>query len=57
MWHIDPLLGNNCETNNETAIAIQQLLKYSTVLELLLGSGLHAAVEILLEVVFSIGPL
>jgi hypothetical protein len=58
VWHIDPLLGNNCKTNNETAaIARQQLLKYSTVLEPLLGTGLHATVEVLLEAVFSIGPL
>jgi hypothetical protein len=58
MWHIDPLLGNNCETNNETtAIATQQLRKYATGLDLLLGSGPHATVEVLLEAVFSMGPL
>jgi hypothetical protein len=40
LWHIDPLLGNDRETNNETmVIAMQQLRKYATVLEPLLGSG------------------
>jgi hypothetical protein len=52
------LLGNDRETNNKTmAIARQQLRKYATVLELLLGSSLHATVKVLLEVVFSTGPL
>jgi hypothetical protein len=36
---------------------MQQLRKYATVLELLLGSGLRATMEILLEAVFSMGPL
>jgi hypothetical protein len=38
-------------------IAVQQLRKYTTVLELLLGSGQRVAMEVLLEVVFSVGPL
>jgi hypothetical protein len=41
MWQIDPFLGKGHETNNQTTtIAMQQLHKYTTVLELLLGSGL-----------------
>jgi hypothetical protein len=40
MWYVDPLLGNDREANNETtAIASQQLRKYTAVLEPLLGSG------------------
>jgi hypothetical protein len=43
LWHTDTLLGNDHETNNETtAIAMQQLRKYATVLEPLLGSGQRA---------------
>jgi hypothetical protein len=58
LWHIYLLLGNDCKTNNRTmAIAIQQHHKYTTVLELLLGSGLHATMEVLLEAVFSMGLL
>jgi hypothetical protein len=58
MWHIDALLGNDRETNNETtAIARQQLCKYATILEPLLGGGPGAAVEVLLEAVFSMRPL
>jgi hypothetical protein len=53
LWHIDPLLGNDRETNETTATAMQQLCKYATVLELLLGSGTRATVEVLLEAVFS----
>jgi hypothetical protein len=53
-WHTDPLLGNDCETNNDTTvIARQQLCKYATVLEPLLGSGPHTTMEVLLEAVFS----
>jgi hypothetical protein len=34
LWHRDPLLGDNRETNKETmAVAMQQLRKYATVLE------------------------
>jgi hypothetical protein len=51
------LLGNDRETNETTAIAKQQLRKYATVLNPLLASGLSATVEILLEAVFSMGPL
>jgi hypothetical protein len=41
MRHIDSLLANDSETYNEiTATARQQLRKYATVLEPLLGSGL-----------------
>jgi hypothetical protein len=51
LWYIDSLLG---ETNNETtAIAMQQLRKYATVLETLLGSGPRTAMELLLKAVFS----
>jgi hypothetical protein len=50
--------GNNRETNSETtAIAREQLCNYATVLELLLGSGPRATMEILLETVFSMCPL
>jgi hypothetical protein len=57
LWHIDPLLGNNRETNSEmTAIAMKHIHKYAAVLELL-GSGLHTIMELLLEVVFSMGLL
>jgi hypothetical protein len=58
LWHIDPLLGNGREANNEaTAIAMQQLCKYVTVLEQLLSSGLRATVAILFEAVSSMGSL
>jgi hypothetical protein len=54
LWHVDSLLGNNHETNNKAmVIARQQLCKYATLLKPLLGSGLHATMEVLLEVVFS----
>jgi hypothetical protein len=56
MWHIDPLLGNDRETHETTAIAMQRLSKYATVLEPLLGSGPRAIVEVMLEAVFSIDP-
>jgi hypothetical protein len=47
------LLGNDRETNIKTTdIAMQQLRKYATVVEPLLGSGLRAAMEIMLEAVF-----
>jgi hypothetical protein len=47
LWHIDH------KTNNGTmAIARQQLCKYTTVLELLLGSGPRATIELLFVVVF-----
>jgi hypothetical protein len=50
--------GNNRETNNKaTAIARQQLRKYATVLELLLGSGPRATMEVLFEAMFSMCPL
>jgi hypothetical protein len=55
LWHIDPLLGNERETNNETtAIAMQQLRKCPTVLEHLLSSGPSATMVIMLEAVFYI---
>jgi hypothetical protein len=50
LWHIDSLLGNDRET---TAIAMQQLRKYATVLESV-GSGPRATMEVLLETVFSL---
>jgi hypothetical protein len=54
LWHVDLLLGNDCKTNNKTtAIVRQQLRKYATVLELLLGSGLRSTMEVLLEAVVS----
>jgi hypothetical protein len=58
LWHIDPLLGNDCETNKETTIiASQQLRKYATVLEPLLGISLGGTTEVLSKVVFSTTPL
>jgi hypothetical protein len=46
------LPGNDRETNNKsTAIAMLQLRKYATVLEL--HSGLRVTMEVLLEEVFS----
>jgi hypothetical protein len=56
-WHIEPLLGNDRETNETTAIAVQQLCKYARVLEILLGSGPRATIEVLLEAVFYTRPL
>jgi hypothetical protein len=54
MWHIEPLLGNDRETNNETTtIAVQQLRKYAAVLEPLLLRGPRAIMKLLLEAVFS----
>jgi hypothetical protein len=53
MWHIDPLLGNDRETNETTAITRQQHRKYATVLEPLLDSGLCTTMKVLLEAVFS----
>jgi hypothetical protein len=52
LWHIKPLLGNDSEINDATAIARQQLRKYATILKLLLGSGPHATMELMLEGVF-----
>jgi hypothetical protein len=58
LWHINPLLGNDSETNNDTTtIAKQQLRKYSKLVEPLLGSGPRATIEILLEAVFSLSQL
>jgi hypothetical protein len=58
LWHINPLVGNDRETNSETmVINRQQLRKYSTVLEPLLGSGPRATMEVLLEAVFLCRPL
>jgi hypothetical protein len=57
-WHIDPLLGNDRETMNETtAIDMQQLRKYEKVLKSLVGSGPSATMEVLLEAVFCMCPL
>jgi hypothetical protein len=54
LWHIDPLLDNDRETNNEaTTITRQQLHKYATVLEPLLESGPLPKLKILLEAVLS----
>jgi hypothetical protein len=50
LWHTDPLLGNDRETNSETkAIARQQLRKYAKPLAPLLGSYPRATMEVLLE--------
>jgi hypothetical protein len=58
MWDINPLVGNDRETNNETkTIVRQQLNKYATVLETLLGSGPCVTIQVLLEAVFSMDPL
>jgi hypothetical protein len=58
LWHIDLFLGNDRRTNNDTtAIARQQLRKYATVLDLLLGSGLRPTMEVLSEAMFSKDPL
>jgi hypothetical protein len=51
------LLGNDCETSATTAIARKQHHKYTTVLELLLGSDPQATMEVLLKAVFSMGLL
>jgi hypothetical protein len=40
MWHIDPLLGNDRETNNETRDVVKQ----------------RPALEVLLEAVFPVWP-
>jgi hypothetical protein len=57
LWHIEPMLGNDRETNNEiTAITRQQLRKYATILKPLLGSCPRAIMEILLEASFSMNP-
>jgi hypothetical protein len=53
LWHIDPLLGNDCETNETTAITRQQLRKYVKVLEPLLGNIPRSTMGVLLEAVFS----
>jgi hypothetical protein len=57
LWPIDPLLGNDRETNDTTTIVRQQLRKYVTVLEPLLNSGLRATMVILLKRCFLCGPL
>jgi hypothetical protein len=51
LWHADGLLGNDRETNVTTAIVRQQLRKYATLPELLLGIGPRAKKEVLLETV------
>jgi hypothetical protein len=54
LWHIDPLLGNYHDTNNERMTTDrQQLREYATVLEPLLGSGPPTTMEVLLEAVLS----
>jgi hypothetical protein len=53
LWYINQLLGNTRVTNNDTTgNAMQQLRKYTTVLEPLLGSGRRATMEVLLKDVF-----
>jgi hypothetical protein len=44
---MDPLLGNDLETNETTAIATQQLGKYAVVLEPLLSIYLQATIKLL----------
>jgi hypothetical protein len=52
------LLDNDHKTYNETtAIFMQQLRKYATVLEPLQDSGPRATMEVLLVAVFSVDPL
>jgi hypothetical protein len=54
LWHIDPLLGNNLGSNNDTtAIDRQHCRKYATLLEPLQDSGPCAAVEVLFKAVFA----
>jgi hypothetical protein len=55
LWHTDALQDNDRETNETPTIARQQLHKYATVLDPLLDSG-PRAMEVLLKVVFSMGP-
>jgi hypothetical protein len=55
LLHIDPLLGNDHETNETTPIDMQEIRKHAIVLDLLLGSDPCAIIEILLEAVFSTG--
>jgi hypothetical protein len=50
----DQLLANDREINQTTAIARQQLHKYATVLQPVLGSDPRAPMEVLLEAVFSL---
>jgi hypothetical protein len=52
LWYKDPLLGNDSERNEITAIASQHLRKYATVMEPLLGSGPRAMMKVLKKVVF-----
>jgi hypothetical protein len=52
------MLGNDYETNKQTTIiAVQRIHNLAVLLEELLGSGPHASMEVLLEAVFSVGPL
>jgi heme O synthase-like polyprenyltransferase len=62
IWHINPLLDHDRDkpiarrrprNNVTTAIARQQLFKYATVLEPVLGIDQHATIEVLVEAVFS----
>jgi hypothetical protein len=57
LWHINPLLGKTCETEETNATARQQLRKYATLLEPLLGSGPRTTIRVLSEAVFFICPL
>jgi hypothetical protein len=51
---MDSLLGNDSETKNETTvIARQQLCKYATVLEPLLGCDPRVTMEVSFETMFS----
>jgi hypothetical protein len=52
-----PFVGNDSETNEIKAIARQQLHKYATVSEPLLGSDLRTTMEALLKTVFFMCPL
>jgi hypothetical protein len=56
--HIDPFLDNDHKTNNgTTATAMQQVCKYTIVLELLLGSGPCTIMVVLMEAVFCMNLL
>jgi hypothetical protein len=58
MWYINPLLGNDCKTNNGTAVIDrQQFRKYVRGFEPLVGSDSRATTKVMLEAVFSMDPL
>jgi hypothetical protein len=58
LWHMDPWVGNESKTNDETTVnGMQQLRKYRRVLEKsLLGSCPREIIGVLLKAVFSMWP-